>query len=109
MKNELAKMSFEYFENYNRQYENGAFRGSEARPYNLSAIKLWLSIRDNLTYVDDYCEGEWRTLTIVKSCSKYGTNHVFIDIKNKLWRTTQTGCEFYGDIPRRFEIGELAK
>ena len=92
---ELAKYSIEYFENFNKQYDKGCFAGSEARPYNLEAIKLWISIRKEYKYVDEYTSGDWRALEIVTHRSKYGTNYIFIDPVRKLWRTRQNPEEFY--------------
>ena len=107
MDNLLRKGKLKDFVEFNRKYDNGEYKGSEARKYDLVAIKTFLSIRSKLTYTDKYSVGEWRTLRIVNSRSKYGTNYIFIDIKNKLWRTRETPSEFYGYLPQTFDEKEL--
>ena len=106
MNNLLRKGQLKDFVEFNRKYDNGEYRGSEARKYDLVAIKTFLSIRSKLTYTDNYSVGEWRTLRIVTHCSKYGTNYIFIDIKRKLWRTQETPNEFYGYLPTAFDENE---
>ena len=104
----LANWDLEDFENYNKQYENGDFRGSEATPYNMNAIKKWLSIRESLSYCDDErTPGEWEALDIKKFHSKYGTNYIFIEPKQKLWRVSQTGDEFYNGPAKRYKFDDV--
>lgn len=76
-----------------------AYRGSEWKPYDLAAIKKWISIRDNYTYTDGYSPGTWEALDIKTSHSKYGTNYIYLDHERKLWRIYETISEFYGDGP----------
>ena len=92
---------------YNDRSDRGEFRGSEATPFDLDAAKTWLSIREKLTKVEDYSDGEWRALDIKKWHSKYGTNYIFIDIKNKKWRINEIASEFYGYLPPKFEERDI--
>lgn len=99
---DLKNGTIQEFINFNKEYDNGKYLGSEVRKYDINAINTWLSVRDKLTYIEDYQSGKWTALQIVKSCSKYGTNYIYIDIENKKWRTKQTASEFYGNTPPRF-------
>lgn len=104
----IEKGSLEDFENYNREYDKDKYtQYSEARKFDLNAAKTWLAIRSALTYVDEYSEGDWRTLQIVESRSKYGTNYIFIDLENKRWRTRPTAGEFYGYTGKTFDMNEF--
>lgn len=84
------------FEKYNQEYYAGEYRGSEARPYDLEKIKEFLKIRSEYKYVDQYVPGKWRKVQIVLSCSKYGSNYIYFEDEQKLWRTRQTIEEYYG-------------
>ena len=105
----LKRGSLKDFKNYNnRYYADSWLQASEATPFNIDNIKRWLAIRDKLMFVDEAGYGpEWRALDIKQFHSKYGTNYIFIDIKNKLWRTRQNCGEFYGDVPPSFKEEEL--
>ena len=48
----LREKPFSYFESENAKGKNGAYRGSEWTPYNLSVIKQWIDIRDKYTFTD---------------------------------------------------------
>lgn len=90
---ELAYQPYEYFVK-----ENGKaleYSGSEWRPWKLEVIKQWIDMRDELTYVDNYVEGNWERIDIKKSHSKYGTNYIYLERTKKLWRVNQTIDEFY--------------
>ena len=92
----LSEWKLSDFEKYNEQYDNGAFRGSEATKFKISAIKRWLSIRDELTFTDDISGDGWKGLDIVDGWhTKYGTNYIMIQPEKKLWRIRLTGDEFY--------------
>lgn len=95
------------FLNYNKEFDTDKFRGSEATKFDMKAIETWLSVRDKLSYIEDYEPGEWRTLEISRYRSKYGTNYIFIDIANKKWRIRETAGEFYGYRPKTFDNSEL--
>lgn len=83
------------FIEYNEQYDRGDFRGSEAMKYDLDAIEKWISIRDTLTYTEDYL-GNWKYIKIFSGFgTKYGTKWIFVDTENKRWRVLTTGDEFY--------------
>lgn len=77
---------------------------SEARPFNLEVMDKWIAIRNNYTYVDEWTEGNWKSIDIKTCHSKYGTNYIFIDDERKLWRIRDTASEFYGSIPAPFEF-----
>lgn len=106
----IEKGSLEDFENYNREYDKDEFaQYSEARKFDLNAAKIWLAIRGALTHVDEYSEGDWRTLQIVESRSKYGTNYIFIDIENKKWRINPSIVEWYCGYPKEFDLEEFER
>lgn len=102
--NKFKSWTLEQFIEYNKEYDNDKFRLSEARRYNINVIEQWISIRDQFTYVDDYVKGDWYEIQIVESCSKYGTNYIYIDSIQKLWRTSQTGSEFYGSHHETYQF-----
>lgn len=98
----LLTGSFEDFVKYNEEYDNDSFlQSSEATKFDLDAIKRWLSIRDGLTYTREF-DGDWKALDIREFHTKYGTSYIYIDMKNKLWRTRTTASEFYGRPGRPF-------
>ena len=96
----LLTGSFDDFVKYNEEYDNSSFL-SEAAKFDLDAIKRWLSIRDGLTYTKEF-DGDWKALDIREFHTKYGTSYIYIDMKNKLWRTRTTASEFYGRPGRPF-------
>ena len=99
----LMTWSFDDFVEYNEKEKAGEFRGSEATPYNLDAIKTWVNIRNNYKYVDDpNTKGNWQYLDIKKYHSKYGLNYIYIEPEQKLWRIRETGSEFYGEHGKKF-------
>lgn len=104
----IARGSLDDFLSYNKEYDAGKFEGSEATRFDFDSVKTWLAVRDKLEKVDEYSSGEWRTLPIASHRKKYGTNYIFIDIKNKKWRTRESASEFYGYLPPDFDINELA-
>lgn len=98
----LFENNYDFFEDYNKRYKNGEFRGTESNPYNLDAIKYWLSIRDDYNFTDNENEpGDWEYFDITNSRSKYGTNYIFLEPNKGLWRTRENAAEFYGDLPKR--------
>ncbi len=92
----LQNGTLEFFEDYNKRYDRGDFRGSEATKYNLDAIKKWIAIRDGYTYTKDTDGKGWTCLDITQSHSKYGVNYIYFHKERKLWRIMQTISEFYG-------------
>ena len=100
----LASQPITFFERFNRDYDNGLFRGSEATKYNMVIMRKWLAIRDNYTYTEDTSGNNWKYIDIKEDHSKYGTNYIFIDPDRKLWRIKTTGAEFYGDKGEPFEF-----
>lgn len=104
----IARGSLDDFLAYNKEYDAGKFEGSEATRFDFDSVKTWLAVRDKLEKVNEYSSGEWRTLPITRNRRKYGTNYIFIDIKNKKWRTRESASEFYGYLPPDFDINELA-
>ena len=87
--------SLEDFIEYNKQYDRGDFRGSETIKYDLDAIEKWISIRDMLTYTEDY-SGNWKYIKIFDGYgTKYSTKWIFVDMDKRLWRINTTGDEFY--------------
>lgn len=95
---DMSKITIQECEDYNCHYYNGDYRGSEATPYNLEAMKRFIELRDKkgYQYVEDYTPGKWVAIDIKKYHSKYGTNYIYIDHERKLYRTSQTMGEFYG-------------
>ena len=92
----LEEWKLSDYENYNDRFDRGAFRGSEATKFKISAIKRWLSIKDELTYTDDTSGEGWKYLDIKDGWhSKYGLNFILIHPEKKLWRIKLTGDEFY--------------
>ena len=94
---------------YNKYLDNhpDILRFTEANKYDLKAMERWVSIRDRLTFIKDYEDGDWRILPITTTRTKYGCNYVYIDVKNKKWRTYETGGEFYGDRPPLLRPDEI--
>lgn len=102
MKNRLKNEPYSFFENENAKGKSGAYAGSEWTPYNLSAIKEWIDMRDEYTFTDNEDEiykGDWEQLDIKEYHSKYGTNYIYIDNERKLWRIRETAGEFYNHKP----------
>lgn len=100
--NPLETYVYEWFAEQNEEGARGAFAGSEWRPWNLEVIKHWIAIRHKYKFTnneEDIYGGDWEQLNITQSRSKYGTNYIYIDNERKLWRTIQTGGEFYGEGP----------
>lgn len=109
-KDVIEKGSLEDFENYNREYDKDKFAQlTEARKFDLNAAKTWLAVRGTLTHVDEYSQGDWRTLQIVETRSKYGDNYIFIDLENKRWRTRPSIGEWYGGYPKEFDLEEFER
>ena len=91
----LKYWKLEDFKEYNEAYDNDKHRRSEAMKYDLDAIEKWISIRDTLTYTEEFV-GNWTYLKIFSGYgTKYGTKWIFIDEEQKLWRIRETGNEFY--------------
>ena len=104
----IQRGSLKDFLAYNKEYDNSiSMKLFEARKFNIEAVKIWLSVRDKLQFIERSAEGDWRTLEIVDSRSKYGINYIFIDVKNKKWRISITASEFYGSTPPPFKEEEL--
>lgn len=95
---DFEKITLQECENWNRRYEKGEFRYTEANPYIIEAMKQFIELRDKkgYKYVEDYTPGKWEALDIKKYHSKYGTNYIYIDHERKIYRTKQTIGEFYG-------------
>lgn len=95
---DLKEITMEQVKERNRRYHNGEYMGSEVRPYKEDVMEKFINeIRPSYRYTENYNDGEqWDRMEIVESRSKYGTNFIYLDHKNKLWRTRQTACEFYG-------------
>lgn len=94
----------EVFEEHNRKYDLGAFKGSEANRYNIEVLKKWFAIMNEYTFVDeaDY-PGDWEEIDIVDGfATKYGTSHIYVDRKQKIWRLRRTAGEFYGNHRKPF-------
>lgn len=82
----------------NESHSNPMYRGSEWTPYNIEMIEKWIELRNGLTFVDDYVDGDWYALDIKTRHSRYGTNYIFIEPNKKLWRIRETASEFYGKV-----------
>lgn len=101
----LAEQSISFFEKYNEDYDKDDWlKHSEARKFNLTAIRNWISIRDGYTFVEERTPGKWQHIDIKESHSKYGTNYIFIEPVAKLWRIKESAGEFYGSIGEPFEF-----
>lgn len=102
----LERGTLEDFIEYNEKfYLDRWLPSSEAITYKLSAIKKWISIRDELTYTSD-CDqyvGEWKYLDIADRHTKYGHCFIYIHPEKKLWRINATAAEFYGNRGERYE------
>ena len=98
---DIEKITIQECEAHNRHYYNGDYRGSEATPFDLEAMKKFIELRDNkgYKYVDDYSPGKWEAIDVKKSHSRYGLNYVYVDHERKIYRTRQTIGEFYGGSP----------
>lgn len=91
----LKGWKLEDFKAYNEAYDKDKYKLSEAMKYDLDAIEKWISIRDTLTYTEEFV-GNWKYLKIFSGYgTKYGTKWIFIDEEQKLWRIRETGNEFY--------------
>lgn len=100
MENRFKTITLKEVEQYNQEYYNGEYMGSEARPYNLDMMQFFINkIRPYYNYTEDYTNGNWKAIDIKTDHSKYGTNYIYIDEDRKLWRTTQSVTEFYGNNP----------
>lgn len=102
----LEKNDYDFFVDYNNRYKNGEFYGTEAELYNLDNIKKWISIRDNYKYINNYVKGDWYVIPLHDSKTKYGTNYVYIEPTQKLWRIRETGDEYYNDKRRYYDFNE---
>lgn len=100
----LKEENIDYFESWNEAYKKGAFAGSEATAYNLVNIRKWIGIRDSFTFIDDIVPGKWKYIDLKEEHSKYGTNYIFVEPDQKLWRIKPTGSEFYGHPGEPYEF-----
>lgn len=96
MINRFENWTLEKFKEYNKAYDEGAYKFSEAMKYDLDAIKKWISIRDTLTYTEDCSGNNWKYIKLYTGCgTKYGTKWIFVDLDRNLWRIQVTANEFY--------------
>lgn len=84
-------------EQYNQDYYNGKFAGSEATPINMDiAKKIVELIGKGYQWTNETPNGNWQRYDLCPGAHrKYGTNYVYIDNDQKLIRTRQTADEFY--------------
>ncbi len=84
-------------EKYNNDYYSGAFNGSEATPINMDVAKNIVNLlKKGYTWTEN-SSGVWRKVDVCPNChTKYGTNYLYINDKDKKLRIHQTIDEFYG-------------
>lgn len=111
MKNQIVDIfqnePIEYFISYNERYKTDpVMRYTEATMYDLDAMRKWISIRDQFTYVhDENTEGNWEYIgTTGGHRKKYGINYIYVEPVKKLWRYMETASEFYGEHGKAFKF-----
>jgi len=84
-------------EQYNNDYYNGKFAGSEATPISMEIAKKIVSLLESgYKWTNETPNGNWQRFDLCPgSHTRYGTNYVYIDNEQKLIRTRQTASEFY--------------
>lgn len=96
----LEASDIKEFIEYNVAYDNDRYRLSESSKFNIVNIEKWISIRDGLRYTENAGNGEWKCIDIKIDHTKYGSNYIFVDTENKLWRIKPTASEFYNSVPK---------
>ena len=84
-------------EQYNNDYHNGKFAGSEATPISIDiALKVVRLLELGYKWTNETPNGNWQRFDLCPGAHrKYGTNYIYIDDEQKLMRTRQTADEFY--------------
>ena len=113
--NALENAGIEYFEDYNKRYDKGAFAGSEATKYNLDMIRNWIDIREEFSFTEECLEysedfDNWKEIDIVDGWhTKYGLGYIYVNEKEGTWRIKRTSDEFYGKHHKPFNFDEFRK
>ncbi len=84
-------------EQYNKDYYDGKFDGSEATPISMDiALKVVRLLELGYQWTNKTPCGNWQRFDLCPGHhTKYGTNYIYIDDEQKLIRTRETSSEFY--------------